>query len=415
MKISASRIELGESCLWWARSDVSIPEHKAGRAAEVGTAAHEVFDSESDIDEASVDERWRRAVLGEAEEEAGQDLTDKERGVLASLVASWRKSDLLRGVPWHMQEVAFAINPTRRTARMIPKGEQRDYSDVGPDEIPGTADVIGMTADGTIFVLDYKTGSRRHKFRDHERQLVFLATAVALVVGAHEVRAIAAHVKEDEVTCDGHDVDSLDMGVMVAHLQDIQTKITDAEASPGLHCDDLYCPAKAVCPVTRALLATATVPLDSRTRLSIVGEIKSNEDALATLIAIPLVEAWIAQRKRDAKAFADRSPVVAPDGRTYGPRDQRKEIPVLEVRGAEEAIRGVLGVAADSAIKTERYTSWKLIGDAIRARRAAGEKIVIKDTEEHTRAALRSVGALKVSTYQKYEWRKAKEACGTEP
>ena len=74
-QLTASKITLGRSCLWWARPDVELPEQDASGAADLGTALHAVAEAEADEDasdepdEGAVDRAFRRLVMGAVEEQ----------------------------------------------------------------------------------------------------------------------------------------------------------------------------------------------------------------------------------------------------------------------------------------------------------------------------------------------------------
>jgi hypothetical protein len=149
----------------------------------------------------------------------------------------------------------------------------------------------------------------------------------------------------------------------------------------------------------------AGVELEPRRRLPILGPVTSNDQAHAILVAAPMVEAWLSERVKAARAYADAyDGVRAPDGRVYRARAQKRETPRLDVDGALEALRAVLGPDADAAVKTKVSTSFDAIKEVIAARRARGEKLPLKGTVDRARDALREIGALKVSEFETYDW-----------
>jgi hypothetical protein len=408
-RLSASRIKLGRRCLWWARPDVEVPPAEETRPAAVGTAFHDVAESEAEeLDEDLVDERFARLVAGVELDKAAEGLSTHERRHLEALVTSWREwwaQMILTGAETEQPIQLFVSGAAER----LPKGEHRDYSAADDAAIPGTADVVAVWAsnDGSSahFVGDYKTGFGPHRLDDHIDQLTHLGTAFARKEGAESVRVGVIHVRPDGVELDSRVLDGFDMALHVTEMAQLLEELPTAEPRPGLHCEEMYCPARAVCPATRALLVDAKLALEPRRRLPLVGDVEENDQALAILVAAPLIESWLADRVKAARAFADANGGVrAPDGRIYRSRPQTRETPRLDVDGAREAMRRVLGSDADSAIKTKVSTSFEAMRDVVRARRAAGEKIPIEDTIKHTREALREVGALKISEFDTYDW-----------
>lgn len=401
MRLTASRLGLGRSCLWWARPDVDVPAGETSAAAAVGTSLHAVAERESE----EVDGELVDSVFRDMTHEPMQDtplLRPADQTALEQLVASWRAwwatwSPGLTGVE---REQPYALDVVTGKARVLPSNGQRDYSAATSTEVCGTTDLVAVRG-SELIVLDYKTGFSDHRYRDHEEQMRFLGAAAALEHGVSRVRVIVAHVTADGVRLDERVLDSLDIAIVVQELRALVAGVDDAIATPGLHCEEDWCPAKAVCPVTRALLVEAKMPLDQKRHLSLVGPIQSNDQAYATLVGIDLLEEWIEQRKKDVREFAAATPVVAPDGRVFKGRSVKRETPRIDVAGAEEALATVLGAdGAKEAVEVKRSTTWTAI-----KRVARGRNLPISDTEEHARAALRQAGALKVSEFTSFEWK----------
>jgi len=415
-RLTASKITLARSCLWWARPDVELPEQDASGAAELGTALHAVAEAEADEDasdepdEGAVDRAFRRVVMGAVEEQVLAELPGVERAALAPLAQAWREwwTGFAPTVGSHWTEQAFAVDPAARTARTLPSEVSRDYSAATAAEVPGTIDLIALRP-GERVVVDYKTGSAAHGLDEHLDQLLFGATASALTTEWHGPIAVAvAHVTLDGVRWHERRVSGFELEVFRVELAALVEAIQTAEARPGLHCDEGYCPARAVCPATRALLLSAGLDVDSRRRLPIVGPIESNDQAVAVIVGTDLLEAFIANRRKAAKAYADASGgITAPDGRVYKGREALRETPRLDVAGAEDVLHEVLGERYREAITVAApKTSFGAIRKVASARKGRGEKIVIKDVEEEARQKLRVAGALKVSKFTQYDWKK---------
>lgn len=412
-RVTASRIALARLCSWWARPDVELPEGESSAAADLGTALHAVAEQEGaataeedDLDEAAIDARFRLLVCGEAEEQAGAGLAPAERTALAELVAAWRawwEAWPHSGAP-AKRERALALNVATGAARSLPGTAHRDYSDAAPDEVPGTVD-LHVDAPGWPIVIDYKTGRGPHRVDDHLDQLTHGAACVANLTGAQRITVAIAWVTPEGVRWSERDLDTFDLALFREELRRIVAGLPEAQPRPGLHCDDLYCPARAVCPATRALLLDAQVPIGARRRLPLLGPVETEEQAFAILVAAPLLEAWIGERVKAAKAFADahdgvRDPV---SGKVYKGRLQKRETPRLDVQGGLEALRSVLPAAVvDAAVKMTVKTSFDAIGRALRAAKVQNAK----ELERQAREALRKAGALKVTEFKQYEWKK---------
>jgi hypothetical protein len=234
-RLTASKLELGSRCLWWARPDVELPAGSASAAAELGTAFHRVADEEGgveeedELDEAALDASFRRYVQCELEPAAG--LAPAARAELERLVMGWRAwwdltvagRELL-----HEREKAFALGPSG--GRRVESAEQRDYSAVAEDEVPGTVDLV-YVEDGLVSVVDYKTGRGPHRVSDHEAQLRHLGAAVAKVYNVDRVRVAIAHVTTEDhgletpVVVDELVLDALDLEIAAAESMALLARV----------------------------------------------------------------------------------------------------------------------------------------------------------------------------------------------
>lgn len=413
-RLTASKIRLARRCSWWARPDVELPASTSSAAADLGTALHRVAEVEAD-DTADTDEAFRRLVCGGSEDDAARDLPGVDRDALAALAAAWREwwADATSGRAARLvaldREWRAALDVDTGAGRTLPGEAPRDYSAALLSEIPGSHDLIAgrMPGPGDDYspcvVVDYKTGRGPHRLADHEDQL--LHGAAASHDNGRKARRVSiavAWVTPDGVRYEERPVDGLELAIYVEELRRLLAELPTAEPRPGLHCDDFYCPARAVCPATRAALVAAEVEIEPRRRLPLVGPVRSNDQALALLTALPLLEEWIAERQRAVKVWADiNGGVRSMDGRVYKARSQTRETPRLDVAGADSALAKVLGERTADAIEVERSTSW---GKIKAAAKLAG--IPQAQAEREIREALRKAGALKVSKFDTYQWEK---------
>jgi hypothetical protein len=415
-KLTASRVALAALCAWWARPEVDLPSQETSTAAQLGVATHAVAEAESEpIDEELVDVSFRRFVGGEAEDKAGADLSEAERGRLATLAAVWRGwwLELEPRVPWRATEKAYALSMAGN-GRALEGAAHRDYSGAGADEVPGTVDLVTLGPNGDskgliVRVTDYKTGRGPHLLIDHEEQMLHLGTAVARTLGIDRIEIMIAHITPDGVKTDVRLVTSLDMAIYALELRRLVAGIDKAEPKPAMHCKERHCPARAVCPVTRSALFDATVPVDEHRHLSMVGPITSDEQAYHLAVRLPSIEEWTKERGRELRSYIEEHPIKGPDGRVLRGRPKKRETIALAAAGALAALESILGPNYRDAIETKVSTSFDRIKDIFRKRKeaakATGEKVVLKDEVERARAVLRAAGALKVSEYTAYEWR----------
>ena len=150
-------------------------------------------------------------------------------------------------------ELALALDCTDSVARVLPSAGHRDYSQARDGEICGTADVATMDGDVAV-VYDWKTGET--PLTSYEAQASFLALAWARVTGATEARAVFVHFGEDGVDehvweYDAMGLDAVESGIMEGM---VAADSLHADPQPGPHCSDMYCPARASCPATTAVM-----------------------------------------------------------------------------------------------------------------------------------------------------------------
>ncbi len=388
---SASKRRLLQRCAWWARPDVELPPWDPTEAAERGTALH-------------------RVAAGEAyetvAEEYGYDVEE-----LAELVAVWREwwpefvNGGLGGVTMAPHavhgrtEVPYAYDTATGAARELPGEGQRDYSDASETEVPGTADVV-IVDPHFVVTIDLKTGRPPKTLAEYREQLEHNALAATRVHGVEEAVIMVAHVTPAGVEVDVDRLDALDLAGVAGALAAEVASIPNAEPRPGAHCRDLYCPALAVCPMTQTSLAL--VP-DVR-RLPLVGEVENDADAALLIDALPRFEAWAKDRKAAMKRYVKGRDggVVLPDGRIYTLEKATRETVRLDVRGALEALRSVLGAHTDEALTVR--ASKESIERAARVA-AGGKRGEVGRLKKEAIEALRAAGAVKVSVYDEPEIR----------
>ena len=295
-------------------------------------------------------------------------------------------------------EVAFAYNWRKGTARELGRGTHRDYSDVGPDEIPGTADVVGLTPDAVV-VLDYKAGpyATRRGAVGESMQLRGYALAAARAYGKD--RAIIGEIR---IGADGAPVfetaelDAVALEAVEVELREIifksslgagQTQMATVE---GPHC--AYCPAFASCP-SKSALARA---LGSDGTSLALGEL-TPETALKARERSKAAKQVLKQVDEALDLYFRANPVTLPSGKVIGEKAERTPnmklaLPILrDLHGAE---------VAKAAIKAEPKMTWSSIKDALHAlwesRKAKGEKVTFAEIERETRRQLEDRGACDV-------------------
>lgn len=164
-------------------------------------------------------------------------------------------------------EVALAYRPADDTARLIGQGLARDYSTVGPDEIPLTIDLAGRRQDHAV-VRDYKTGHRNVTRAGTNWQLIGAALAVSRTFDLDEVEAEIIYVRPGrDVYRDTARLTGLELAGYAAELRASMARVErdrarhaageHVEPTEGSWCQ--YCPSKWTCP---AKIGTLRLGLD---------------------------------------------------------------------------------------------------------------------------------------------------------
>ena len=253
----------------------------------------------------------------------------------------------LEGLPVGLaSEVAFAYNWRTGEARELGRGLHRNYSMCGPDEIPGTIDAVGVSAD-LLYVGDYK-GWALVKARDNA-QLLFAALCGTKVFHLASAEMEIINVQGSINWRSKTKVDIFDLGSFADKLKTTMLKVIDlqsgkleleAHISEGDHCR--YCPAYDSCPAkTKMLLVMAggeSLPTLNK---------ETARSAYQTFRAMQKLTAIAGAR---IHAYAEHSPIDLGDGLFYGPHSTEGN-ESIDGDAAYELIRKRLGQTyADKAV-----------------------------------------------------------------
>lgn len=296
-------------------------------------------------------------------------------------------------------EVAFAWDWRADTARELYRGSgARKYEGLSADEVPGTADLIGLDGD-TVIVLDLKTGWRPLGPPAESLQLGYYAVAAARAYGATRATVGFIRLVDGEPRYECANLDEFDLAAMAERLKGVVVTALEAELEHeasgetsalvvGPHCT--YCPAFRVCPANVALLRDLAKATEA-----------APEAALPVLDAETAPRVWqrleAAQKVLDVvkealEAYAVAHPFDLPDGQRVG-----------QVETTRESIDGE---AARSVLPPDIYeAAAKVTVDLTKAdlKRAArqylpeGKKVT--HFERELLESLRAAGATKASTY----------------
>lgn len=288
MRVSASKTGLLASCQFWARPEAEWFDVK-GPAAERGDRFHAAMD---------------RYVQTGVREEVAEDIA-AEYAVAIDWVEDFGRQRL-------RPEIAFAWDPATDTARELPSKGQRDYSGAHEGELCGTVDLVAVTPGGAGIVWDWKTGDASGAGPQLRTLAVMVARALRLsTVTVAALEVTAAGVRE---VC-REDLDAFELDVHAGELAEKLAAIPTAEPTPGAHCSDAWCPARATCPEGREA-AAQLVPVEALTKHRMSLQIDGPDHAAWMLDRVRLVEAACKATKEAIKAACPEEGWTLADGRT---------------------------------------------------------------------------------------------------
>lgn len=315
---------------------------ESGPAADVGTAAHEVF-------AATVLEDfppWSR--IPEIAAKHGVD-----EGELRFLAANGSK--LWARLRPLMAEVAV---------------ERYGEIELGNSKLTGTCDVEGRTSPVDGVIVDWKTGRVDH---DYTPQLLGYAS-IALVRSPHLERVVVYTAWVRELEIEQRTVTRAQAGAWLAQLS---ARLADPSTHrPGAHCQ--YCPRWGECEAATRAYRTAAIVLTGTSEIT--------PDLMLSLYdALSLVEKQAAIARKAIREHIEANGPLVGEGRTLSlvPQERRglvtrKALPVLQSR---------LGDAWVDCCEVS-------IGDAIEKVREAAPRGQKKDAQEALEADLTAAGAI---------------------
>lgn len=234
------------------------------------------------------------------------------------------------GVTGYAAEVAFLYDVRADTARELGRGLGRKYPAHAGHEVPGTADLVGLTEDAVV-VWDWKFGWGCVTKAAQNRQLAGYALAAARAYGRR--RAFVGLLRQPEGASpwfDWAELDELDLDATAAELRGLLAdaereagKLAAGEAlrtTVGPHCR--YCPALRVCPAQATLAVALANPSAWQQGLPL--ELTLETAALA-LERIRAARAVLDKVEESIDALARQTPIPLGDGEVYGPRPHPTE------------------------------------------------------------------------------------------
>lgn len=297
-RLTGSALPRARHCAWPYRDDVSYEPRPVGKAADDGTDVHTMMEHYL----------------------AGEPVP--AMGPRAQLIFEQVKLGIQ---PPALPEPAFAIDVTTGAARLIGSRLNRNYGELGQDEIALTTDWVRVDGD-SVEVGDLKTGYAGHVAHPRENlQLQAAAYAAAKVNGKRLAIAKILIAREDEFVplfarFDGDWMDGLLVELREIHFR---TRLP-SPAVPGEHCQ--YCPALGACPQTQQLALFEGGPKWSTQSIS------AENDALM-VTHLPMLEKAIDAIK---DALKQRAPIHLPNGKVW--KETFKRMKTLDKQKVEQLL-----------------------------------------------------------------------------
>ena len=299
-----------------------------------------------------------------------------------------------------LREVALAWDWLDGEGRVLPSKKHRDYSDLGPTEIPGTADRIALLDDETVVVHDYKGRERQAAAAEHT-QLRFLGLAAASAYRRSRAVVVWIRIMDGDPITDSASFDAVDLADIGDEVRDIAERVESARGAlangqratfaRGPWCQ--RCEAFDACPAQHELLRVAV-----RTPEQLAQEFEVALTGGARGEAHRLVEQldMLVRRLRERRdAHAAVRPIDLGEGKFYGIRPGRRQ--VGDAAKAREVLKG-LGVEVGAAF-TEELSVHATLGAIEKALRSA-----LPAVREDAMRRLMAAGAVKQgSSLREYE------------
>lgn len=255
-----------------------------------------------------------------AEADAGRDMhAEREERIGAGDIPEALQR-LLPGAEWRA-EVKFAYDVLTGEGREIGQGGDRDYGQVSPFEICGTADAVGRLGDQLV-IVDWKSHDKVTAAAENP-QLRTLALAASRAYGVSRAKVAIVHLTSGT---DAADLDELDLDAFavqarstlldVARMQHNMRNGLPVTFYTGRQCR--YCPAFEACPKQRdlvALVRTDAMATQIEQRIPVA----IDDDEAADLYGL-----WkrlgILHKRLGAALFARAGsrPIPLPDGKMFG-------------------------------------------------------------------------------------------------
>ena len=289
MRVTASKASLLSQCQRWARDDIEW-RYTSSPAATRGSKFHAAI-----------------AAFVETGELLSYDDDIADEMVAAvtwlhGLKLPRTQLDAERAMGWD------AASDTAKLYDVTDRGYPKDGL------IHGTADLLVWREDGSLLIVDHKTGDGSGA----GPQLRMLGLMAARVYNLEEVEVMALEVKPWGVTevC-RETLDAFALSALAGELSELVERIPNAEPTPSNACKELYCPAILACEAGSEGMMQI-IPVESLTaprRFSLADPITTPEHAAWALDVLRLVSAKVDALKDEIKSRVPAEGWMLDDGR----------------------------------------------------------------------------------------------------
>lgn len=269
-------------------------------------------------------------------------------------------------------EVAFALDPVAEKSRLLGSNLNRQYGQLGVNEIPITLDVLGFTADGKgVIYPDYKSGWRTLPPPAKHEQMRTGVLAAATYYGRSY--GVPAHIHVPDGARSSIDVgrtlEAYDLAVIMERLRQLVERRAILFVSfnqrgyaglgnsvvTGPECQ--YCPCAMFCPAQYAFIRAAVDDQQGFIR-GVMDRLDARDVGAARAMVVQL-GATFELLDKQVKAAAEREPAQLENGNLYGPVLQSD--PTYDAAAVYDQVRALLverqGLSEEQAQQIASETS----------------------------------------------------------
>jgi hypothetical protein len=280
--------------------------------------------------------------------------------LLAGTLPEWIAAAIPDG---SRSEVALAFDVSTRLGRIIGENIGRAYSGVGPYEIVGSCDTVGIEGDAVV-VTDFKTGHNDVELAATNPQLAFYCLAAARALG--KSRAIARIIYTKSRRIDEAELDTFDLAAFADRLERLhvrqaemlaaKTRGDEISTREGAWCR--YCPSVPYCGSKVALIKQMA-------GMTVIGDAVTPAVAASAYEQIVRVEQLVRDARKRLETYVDeQGPIDLGGGRMFG----------RYVREGNERLSGDVAVTAIAAVVGESAKEFEKVAIERKTTKAAIER-----------------------------------------